>query len=141
MTKETTINKLMISLEAKQDYECLLEKRMLTSEIKKEVDEYFIHIESKLNTSYYFRIKYAEEDCDKMLMLFIYKDKKIGSMQLWRLAGICFEEDWSEELEDSGQVRFWLNTKITDLPEESDWVVKHLVWKEEQERLQKELEI
>ena len=48
------------------------------------------------------------------------------------MTGICFAEDWTEEQEESGQIRFWLKTKICDLPPEVDWVVKYRVWQEEE---------
>lgn len=59
-------------------------------------------------------VKYYDEAIDRMLMLFLYKGEKFGRMQVWKVTGICFAEDWTEEQEESGQIRFWLKTKICD---------------------------
>ena len=45
----------------------------------------------------------------------------MGCMQLWEIRGICPAEDWTVELEEDGQIREWLNTKINPT-EETDWV-------------------
>ena len=31
-------------------------------------------------------------------------------------------------MEDEGHIRSWLNTKIEDVPEEEDWVMRYRVW-------------
>jgi len=56
-----------------------------------------------------------------MLMLFVYKGDVFGSMQMWEVRGICPAEDWSKELEDDGQVRVWLKSKLEPI-DETDWV-------------------
>ena len=69
-----------------------------------------------------------------MLMLFFYKGRRFGIMQIWELSGICLETDWNEELEDSGRIRAWLLTSIN--PDDDDWVE---ILREQQEK-QNELE-
>jgi hypothetical protein len=44
-------------------------------------------------------------------------------MQHWNLVGICSLKDWSEEKEDSGQVREWLKTRVDDLLNENDRII------------------
>lgn len=61
-------------------------------------------------------------------------------MQHWKLKGTCIAENWTAEDEDSGAIRYWLDSIITDFPKKQDWVIKHRLWQEEQERLQKEWE-
>ena len=50
-------------------------------------------------------------------------------MQYWDLKGVCEAADWSEEAEDDGLVRVWLETKIEDLPDEEDWAIRARVYK------------
>ena len=45
------------------------------------------------------------------------------SAQYWELVGICDKEAWSEDLEESGQIRAWYETKIENIPEERDWLL------------------
>jgi len=71
-----------------------------------------------------------------MLLLFFYKGERFGAMQMWKLAGICYEEDYSENLEDCGQIRVWLNSSLH--PEDvGDWVWDLRV---QEEKRQKEME-
>ena len=43
-------------------------------------------------------------------------------MQIWDLVGICEEEFWDEEMEESGIIRSWIETKLNPEKEEPDWV-------------------
>ena len=100
-------------------------------DIKKEVETYLQYIADRTR-GYYFRVKYYDEGIDRMLMLFLYKGERFGPMQVWKITGVCFAEDWTEELEENGQIRFWLKTKISDFEDKTDWVVR--VWQEEQDK-------
>lgn len=120
MKTETVIDKVVITAEAEFDYESEFGCRLPKKEIKQETEEY---IGSRLSRfdGYYFRAKYYDETTDKMLMLFVYRGDAFGRMRIWEIRGICPAEDWTEELEDDGQVRVWLKSKL-DTAEETDWV-------------------
>lgn len=135
---EKVINKVNITAEAQFDYEEALNFVMLKTDLKKECEKYIniMQENGRLLYDYYFRCKYLDENSDQMMMLFFYKGKKFGAMQVWDLYGVCRAEDWSEELEDCGQIRAWLTSSIN--PEDiGDWV-----WDERvrEEKRQKEIE-
>jgi len=120
------INKVIITAEAEFDY---INELQLCSfpkkDIKKEVEEYLSYMElaSRLIECRYFRIKYYDEKWDKMLMLFFYKGQTFSNMRMWKLSGVCYAEDWNEDLEEEGNIRSWLKNEIYDLPEEKDRIV------------------
>ena len=120
MKTEAVINKVVITAEAEFDYESEFGQRLPKNEIKQETELYISGSLSRFS-GYYFRIKYLDEATDRMLMLFVYKGVVFGSMQLWEIRGICPAEDWTEELEEDGQIREWLDSKINPT-EETDWV-------------------
>lgn len=120
MKTEAVINKVVITAEAEFDYESEFGLRLPKIDIKRETEEYISGSLSRFS-GYYFRIKYLDEATDRMLMLFVYKGFVLGCMQLWEIRGICPAEDWTEELEEDGQIREWLDSKINPT-EESDWV-------------------
>lgn len=120
MKTEAVINKVVITAEAEFDYESEFGLRLPKIDIKRETEEYISGSLSRFS-GYYFRIKYLDEATDRMLMLFVYKGVVLGCMQLWEIRGICPAEDWTEELEEDGQIREWLETKINPT-EETDWV-------------------
>ena len=127
MTTEV-IHKLNITAEASLDIkECLGEVVFDKRKLKAEVEEYIQNMSSSLPWWGYFRADYEGDDIE-CLKLFIYKGEKLGVMQFWDLRGVCLAKDWSEELEDEGHIRSWLNTQIEDIPEEEDWVVRYRVW-------------
>ena len=134
MKTEAVINKVVITAEAEFDYESEFGLRLPKLDIKRETEEYISGSLSRFS-GYYFRIKYLDEATDRMLMLFVYKGVVLGCMQLWEIRGICPAEDWTVELEEDGQIREWLNTKINPT-EETDWV-----WdlRLKEERRQKEI--
>ncbi len=118
---ETVINKVLIAAEARFDYESEFGSLLPTADIKRETEDYINNITVRFY-GYYFRVKYYDEATEQMLMLFFYKGERFGCMQMWELSGICLAEDWSEELEQEGQTRYWLKTKI--IPDEkNDWVI------------------
>ena len=121
------INKITITAEAVFDLTktlCLskLDRRKLKHEVEKYID--FLNSDGRLLWQNYFRCKYQDEDEGGMLMLFLYRGKKNSLMQHWDLKGVCLESDWSEDDEEDGKIRAWIETKIEDLPDEDDWAVK-----------------
>lgn len=132
------INKVVITEEVEFDYEEILGLPMPKADIKEACENY---IESRYDGGrtlwgYNYKWKYYDETADKMLLLFFYKGQKFGTMQMWDLCGVCFEDDWNENLEDCGQIRSWLKSKI-DPKENGDWV-----WDERvrEEKRRKEME-
>lgn len=128
MTTEV-IHKLNITAEASLDIkDCLggivFDKR----KFKAEVEEYIQNMSKRLPWWGYFRADY-EDEYNERIKLFIYKGEKLGLMQYWDLRGVCLAKDWSEEIEDEGYIRSWLNTKIEDVPDDEDWVIRYRVWK------------
>lgn len=128
--KSEVINKITITEEAVFDYtEALafgtLDKRTL----KAEVGEYIDHLNrsGRLLWDNYFRCKYLDENSGQMLMLFLYRAEKMSVMQYWNLVGICLGSEWDENDEYEGGIRAWVETNITELPDEDDWVVRHRV--------------
>lgn len=117
---ETIINKVVITAEARFDYETECGCPPPIKDIKRETEEYIGCRLSRFG-GYYFKVKYLDESTDKMLMLFVFKAENFKCMQIWEIRGICPAEDWSEELEETGQIREWLNSKLNP-PEETDWV-------------------
>ena len=139
MRWERVINKVKITDEAVVDYETLcLSADMPKADIKQQTETYIDNLQTigRLRYDYYFRCKYFDEQTNQMLMLFFYKGRAFGKMQIWKLAGQCVADDWSAELEDSGQIRYWLNSKVVDL-DKTDWVIKFREW-QEQERKERE---
>ncbi|MDD4003432.1 MAG: hypothetical protein PHE12_04470 [Clostridia bacterium] len=124
METEIIINKVVITEEAKFDYENIIgDMPMPRTEIKNEC-EYYINNFDKLNR-YYLRINYYDNVFDKMLMFFFFKGDKFGLMQIWELRGICFAEDWTEDIEDEGLIKSWLDTKIDLMfANKNDWVLE-----------------
>ncbi len=135
MTREIVIDKAVITEEAVFDYESLCEQPLPKTDIKYECENYItnMRIGGKLGRDYYFRCKYYAEASDRMLMLFFYKGQRFGKMQMWELKGICEASDYSDALEESGQIRVWLNSKIN--PEDTgDWVWDLRVWEEKRQK-------
>lgn len=138
MAKEIEINKVVITEEAKCDYESITEYLLNVDEVEAEIQTY-INLRQRsggLLWEKYFRVKYYDEWLERMLMIFVYKGRKDGIVRLWEVKGICFEEDWSEELEDCGQIRAWINSSL-NLPDDGDWVWDLRV---REEQRQKEVE-
>ena len=134
MKRGNDINKIKFSYEAIFDYSVVVNLEIEPYEIKKELEEYIDNlISANRFQGYYHRVKYFDERSEKMLMLFIYKGIKLHNIQSWEVVGICKASDWDEEIEECGQIRFWLTTRINDL-HQNDWVEKYRVWEEEQEK-------
>lgn len=142
MTAEIMINKVVITEAAKFDYEEVVARQSIPkTAIKNECELYIDNLQNggRLLNGYYFRAKYYDENSDKMLILFFYKGERFGKMQLWKLSGICEADDWTEEQEDDGQIRFWLKSMIADLPKD-DWVWDYRLKTAKQKRMLEEVE-
>lgn len=135
MTADAVINKIVITDEARFDYESLFGLPIPRADMKGECEKYIDNISGR-NVGYYIRAKYYDETIDEMLMLFFYKGKAVSRMQMWGLAGICRADDWSEEMEEDGLIRHWLKSSLTP-KEETDWVWDLRV---REEQRQKEVE-
>jgi hypothetical protein len=117
------INKVVITDEAVFDYESEYGLPIPKAEIKAECERYIdeMNKNGRLLWGYYLRLKFYDQTTDKMLLLFFYKGKTLGLMQMWELCGVCEEGDWTELLEESGQIRLWLKSKLST-EELTDWV-------------------
>ena len=136
MRWEKVINKVKITDEAVVDYEAVsLSDSMPKADIKQQTESYIDNMQAigRLRYGYYFRCKYLDEQTGQMLLLFFYKGQTFGKMQIWKLVGLCVADDWNDDLEDSGQIRFWLNSKVTDL-DKTDWVIKLREWQEKEKK-------
>lgn len=133
MATEIVIDKVVVTDEARFDYDCLFGQPIPKADIKRETEEYIENRIGRIN-GFYFRVKYYDETTDEMLMLFFYKSKRFGKMQLWDLAGICLADEWTRELEDEGQIKAWLNSSLTPT-ETTDWVWDLRIREAEQRRL------
>jgi hypothetical protein len=121
------INKITITAEAAFDYmEALdlgeLDRRSLKAEVEEYIDR--MNDGGRLKVEHYFRCEYFDERSGRMLMLFLYRAGRMSVMQNWLLKGICFAEDWTEDAEEDGLIRSWLESRITDLADEPDWAVR-----------------
>ena len=123
------IHKLNITPEAAFDLsECLGLARLDKRALKAETEEYIGHMSAsgRIPSYGYFRCDYVDEVCGRRLKLFLYKGMRIGLMQYWDLKGVCDSEDWSQEAEDDGYVRLWLESSITEF-KKGDWVLEQQV--------------
>lgn len=123
------INKIIITEEAVFDYEESLGlKRLDKSALKSETEEYidYMNRNGRLLYENYFRCKYLDNESGRMLMLFLCRADKMNIMQNWRLAGVCFAEDWGEDAEEDGKIRAWLESGITDSGD-GDWVIEQAI--------------
>lgn len=121
------INKLNITPEAKVDVRESVGLEVFDwRALKKETEEYIRHMTASGRLPWwgYFRCDYIDEDRGVRLKLFVYRGMKIGLMQYWDLKGVCESADWSQEAEDDGLIKAWLETKIEKPPEEEDWAVR-----------------
>ena len=94
MTADAVINKIVITDEARFDYESLFGLPIPRADMKGECERYIDNISGR---------------------------KAISRMQMWELAGICRADDWSEEMEEDGLIRHWLKSSLTP-KDETDWV-------------------
>jgi hypothetical protein len=105
----------------------------------KDVTEYLTYqLESGRLHDYdsYFRCNWLHEKSGVMLMLFVYRytptkkeiKKKLYSpdKRYWYIRGICRAKDYTEELNESGQIRHWLKTTFEN-DMKGDWVASQIV--------------
>lgn len=120
-TEKVTI-KVVITDEAAFDYELVVGLAVPMLDLEAECTTYLKNLEEagRLN-GYYLKADYTDPETDVRVKCFIYKGDIYKNEQLWYLRGVCLSEDWSEELEDCGQIRFWLKTSINP-PDTIDWV-------------------
>jgi len=121
------IHKINITTEAKFDFvDCLGLRDFDGRAFKRETEEYINHQAKAGRIPWYgyFRADYIDEDSGRRLKLFFYRGEQFGTMQTWDLKGVCDAGDWTEDAEESGSVRAWLETKIEDIPDEQDWAVR-----------------
>ena len=126
------IHKLNITPEARVDvFESLNFDAFDWRTLKKETEEYIRHMTASGRLPWwgYFRCDYKDEDSGVRLKLFVYRGMRIGLMQYWDLKGVCKSTDWSEEAEDNGVIRIWLESKIENIPDDEDWAVRTRVKK------------
>lgn len=130
MEETTVFHIVRITPEVRVDYSVINVDKLPSyalQDIKTEVEDYITH-NRKIQNKHYFKIKYLDEFLNKELYAFIKKRIRLLNMQNWELVGVCECQDWSEELEESGRIRTWIDTKIENLPKkEKDWVVEMLV--------------
>ena len=120
---EIAIDKIIITEEAEFDYEEAVGYPIPKGDIKAEVEWYISERKKagRFNVGCYFYVNYLDEEADEMVKLFFYKGERFGKMQIWSLAGVCLKDDWSEEMEECGQIRVWLKTSL-DPESTTDWV-------------------
>ena len=127
----TVIHRLQITPEAAFDiFDSLGLVGFDTRLLKTELEEYITrkNAAGRLPWWGYFRCDWYDEGNDRWVKLFIRKGMTVGIMQYWNLAGVCFLEDWTDELEDEGIIRAWLDTRVEDIPNEEDAAVRLRVW-------------
>jgi hypothetical protein len=125
--REELFHRIIVTGEAEVDYtESLGGSRLNKAELNAELSEY-ISVRQRRGCFQgdYFRAKYFDGGLNRMLMLFVYRAERLRNMQFWEVRGVCFAEDWNEDDEYYGRVRFWLDTKTEGLPETLDWVIRY----------------
>ena len=81
---QNIINKVVITAEAKFDFEQVLDLgKMPKAEMQYEIEEYIDNMNKagRLLASNYFRVKYIDEKSGEVLMLFLYRSRKMRCMQ------------------------------------------------------------
>jgi hypothetical protein len=142
MEKQEIVNRIIITPEARVDYyeidhDAVLPMRDMVEELSEYIDN--MNKSGFLIWQHYFRAKYFDEKIGKMLMVFCYRGKVVDGIQRWVLKGICEETDWSEELEDCGQIRSWLMSELHST-DEYDWVEEYNKRRAEEKAYQDELD-
>jgi len=102
-----------------------LDKRTLKADIREYIN--IMNQSGNLLYTRYFRCRWHDDYTGRTLMIFLYRAEKKDTKteRWWRIAGICDERWWSEELEDEGYICHWLKTFDKDMPK-GDWVVDQI---------------
>lgn len=137
---DLSAHKVSITDEAKFDYENNISPDFayIQRELKEELEFYLYH-NKKLWYKRYIRLRYYDKQSDQDLMLFLRESQQFLSMKVWQLVGICKLEDWSQELEDRGAIKAWLDTSLTPPKDEIDWV-EDLRFRQAEEERQRRLD-
>lgn len=85
--------------------------------------KYYLQNCKKLWYKRYFKVKFLTK-YEKFVYLFVRMGERVENTQFWNVVGMCFCEDWSEDAEECGQIRAWLDTKVENPVIEEDWVVR-----------------
>ena len=117
---EHLLHKVNITEEAEFDIECMNALSIFDKKITKEELEYYIARQPKLHNKHYFRLTDTLGETE--IMYFIKKGNRFGVMQVWNVVGICESQYWDEEMEESGIIRGWYETKLKPTTKEKDWV-------------------
>lgn len=142
MFEKEIVNRLIITEEARVDYQEIDKNAVLPfKDMVEELSEYIDNMNKggRLTWQHYFRATYYDEGLDRMLMLFCYRHKEVDGIQMWLLRGICEEKDWTEEMEDCGQIRSWVMTELYPT-DEYDWVEEYNKRRAEEQAYQDELD-
>jgi len=124
------VHKINITDEAKFDVlECVGLEAFDWRTFKSETEEYLTHQAKAGRIPWwgYFRADYIDEDSGKRLKLFFYRGKAFALMQTWDLKGVCEADDWTQDLEDDGHIRAWIETTIPPVKEKltAEWLEKN----------------
>lgn len=95
--------------------------------MQREVKE-FLQKNKKFWNKRYFKIKYLTK-YDEFVYLFVRLMEMDDTKRVWNVVGICFCDDWSDEWEDIGQIKVWLDSCVENVKNEPDWVVEHYKYK------------
>lgn len=117
---EHLIHKVKITEEAEFDVECMNALSIFDKAYTKSELEFYIKNTKKVQNKHYFRLRDYLGDTE--IMYFIKKSHKLGKMQMWNVVGICEAQYWDEEMEESGIIRGWYETKLKPSTKEKDWV-------------------
>jgi len=124
------VQKTNITDEAKCDVcECVGLEAFDWRTLKSETEEYITHQTRAGRIPWwgYFRADYIDEDSGKRLKLFFYRGQTFGLMQTWDLKGVCEADEWTQEAEDDGQIRAWIETRLPQAKEQItvEWLEKN----------------
>jgi len=102
-----------------------LDRRTLKADIREYID--LQNQSGNLLYTRYFRCRWYDDYTGRTLMIFLYRAESKDTLteRWWRIAGICDERWWSEELEEEGYIRHWLKPFDKDMPK-GDWVVDQI---------------
>lgn len=124
------LHRIQLTEEAVCDYECLKNMNInavlpdgltIWQDIKQNC-EFYISNHKELWYKHYFKIKEIDPYTNEFIYIFIKPDKHECCMFSWKVVGICYAEDWTEKLEESGQIRSWIETKLNPA-DDGDWVI------------------